>query len=64
MNEKSLKLLNEYIEKLHNRQVAQPVDLTFYLRNLPSSHPASAAEVPARKGKLLLYLFCKISSVY
>lgn len=38
INEQSLKLLNEYIERLHTRQEVQPVSLIFYMRNNSSSY--------------------------
>lgn len=38
INEQSLKLLNEYIERLHSRQDVQPVSLIFYMRNNSSSY--------------------------
>ncbi|ESN99737.1 hypothetical protein HELRODRAFT_101399 [Helobdella robusta] len=37
INEESLKLLNEYIHKLHNNEQVRPLKLLFYLRKLPSS---------------------------
>lgn len=41
INEQSLKLLNEYIERLHTRQDVHPVSLIFYMRNNSSSFARS-----------------------
>lgn len=38
INEQSLKLLNEYIERLHSQQEVQPVSLIFYMRSNASNY--------------------------